>query len=922
MHTLTRLTALSLGAAALLCNVPAQATLADYQTAVTNEFSLISFYTFDQGNANDSLGLHNGTTNGGVIFAAGIAEDSLAMVLDGTGRASLGIVPDFDFSDTTGSVEAWVQVGWSGSSPGYNPCLFADRDGGPVRWSLHMNGDKGGIGVWNGSAYSTVPLAAPGTKWHHLVVVFDNGITEIFWDGLSLGTFGCPLLGSGSSTQIGSSAADQTNEGWIGAFDEVAFYADALPASTVQAHYAAFFAGTPPVIIAQPRSGNFLPGVQLQLKVGATGPSLTYQWSKNGSAISGATDSTLTFFSLAAGDAGTYNVLVHNPAGDVTSSNAVITLTDTLPPQLVQYQAAVLAEPSLVGYYSFDRLNADTSIGYYVGTLTGTADFGQGVEGGPDQGLLLDGAGSVALGSVPDFDFPDGTGTVEAWVRADWPDSFNSYNPCLFADRDGGLVAWSVHMNADKRGLGVYNGSVYLPQSISDAGSDWHHVAIVFDAGTNTIYWDGLPVRAVEQPFPPFASSSTQLGSSGWIQIAEPWIGLLDEVALYADALPASAIHDHYKALLGDAAPQITVQPVGGAFYTGQPFTMGVGATGADRTYQWSKDSIAISGATNWNLVFASLTPADSGTYSVAVSNSGGTTNSVEVALLVGNNLAQYQAAVENEPSLISYYTFDASDFADQKGPNDGSAVGTVNFAQGVGLGADQAILLDGTGHVALGQVPDFEFTNGQGTVEAWIRADWTADPGYAPTLFSDRVASLGRVDWSVHMGPFRNIIGNWNGAFFQTAGLPGVSDWHHFAITFGGDRVAMYWDGLPLGSFAQPIDQDIGLSAQIGSSDPVTTTEGWIGGIDEVAFYSTTLGPEAIYNHFFAMVGPGTQPSLTITRAGNQVILSWPTDVVGYTLEYATSLTAVSWTPVDGVVNNSVTLPIETGSRFFRLRK
>ncbi|HEY5909075.1 MAG TPA: LamG-like jellyroll fold domain-containing protein [Verrucomicrobiae bacterium] len=921
MKAFPRVSTLSLGAAALLCTPTAHATLADYKNAVTNEAGIISFYTFDQSNAIDSRGLHNGTASGGASFGPGISSGSTALLLDGTGRVNLGLVPDFDFTDTTGSIEAWVRVDWPGTSPGYNPCLFADRNGGPVRWSVHMNGNKSGVGVWNGMGYATLPISAPGTAWHHLVVTFSFGSVEMFWDGVSIGTFAAELAGAANSTQIGSSSSGVTAEGWIGAFDEVAFYADPLSATAVQAHYAAFFAGTPPVITSQPLSGNYLPAVPLRVAVGATGPSLSYQWSKGGVPITGATDSALTFSSLTAGDAGTYRVAVHNPAGDVISSNAVITVTDTLPSPLVQYQTAVVAQPSLLASYSFDRLTADTTVGLYNGFLSGTAYYGQGVDGGPGQGVLLDGSGHVALGTISDFDFADSTGTVEAWVRADWSSSFGSYAPCLFADREGGQVTWSVHMNADKKGLGVWNGSSYQPLPLPDARTDWHHLAVVFDTGTNTIYWDGLALGTREQALG-LGSASTQLGSSTSLLTTEGWIGLLDEVAFYADALPPSTIQNHYMAFVGNTRPVITVQPVGGAFYTSQPFEMLVGATGADRTYQWFKNTISIPGATNWNLTFPSLAPADSGDYFVSVSNPSGTTNSITVALQVGNNLGQYQAAVSNETSLISYYTFDVANGADSKGTNNGSVVNLVSFGPGVGLGNDNALVLDGSGHIALGVVPAFDFADGNGTVEAWIRPDWTTNPGYDPTLFANRIASAIQVDWSIHMARFQDVIGNWNGLFYQTAPLPGFSGWHHFAVTFGGDKVAMYWDGQPLGGFSQPIHLTTGLTTQIGSSDPVTTTEGWIGGLDEVAFYRSTLGPDAILNHFLAMVGSAPRPSLSISRSANQVILSWPAATTGYTLEYAPSLTTPAWTPVTGVVNNTVTNDIAAGNRFFRLRK
>ena len=67
--------------------------------------------------------------------------------------------------------------------------------------------------------------------------------------------------------------------------------------------------------------------------------------------------------------------------------------------------------------------------------------------------------------------------------------------------------------------------------------------------------------------------------------------------------------------------------------------------------------------------------------------------------------------------------------------------------------------------------------------------------------------------------------------------------------------------------------------------------------------FTARALGADAIWNHYLAMVGP---PSLSYSLVGTQLTLSWPADVTGYTLEYAESLPAISWTPVSGVVNNS----------------
>ena len=80
---------------------------------------------------------------------------------------------------------------------------------------------------------------------------------------------------------------------------------------------------TPPSITTQPVSQTIPPGNTATFTVVATGASpLAYQWRKNGTAIAGATASTLTIRSTSVADNGAYTVVVTNSIGTVTSSAA------------------------------------------------------------------------------------------------------------------------------------------------------------------------------------------------------------------------------------------------------------------------------------------------------------------------------------------------------------------------------------------------------------------------------------------------------------------------------------------------------------------------------------------------------------------------------------------------------------------------
>ncbi len=85
---------------------------------------------------------------------------------------------------------------------------------------------------------------------------------------------------------------------------------------------------TAPTITAQPTAVSVAAGARATLSVTATGSNpLTYQWSRSGVTLAGATNSTYSIATTTAADAGTYTVTVTNSAGSVTSSAAALTVT-------------------------------------------------------------------------------------------------------------------------------------------------------------------------------------------------------------------------------------------------------------------------------------------------------------------------------------------------------------------------------------------------------------------------------------------------------------------------------------------------------------------------------------------------------------------------------------------------------------------
>jgi hypothetical protein len=88
-----------------------------------------------------------------------------------------------------------------------------------------------------------------------------------------------------------------------------------------------FAYGPPPVIIVQPLSTSVLSlGIATFTVVASSGTTMTYQWTKDGQDILGATSATYSLLSATRADAGSYAVKVTNAGGTVTSSTAVLAI--------------------------------------------------------------------------------------------------------------------------------------------------------------------------------------------------------------------------------------------------------------------------------------------------------------------------------------------------------------------------------------------------------------------------------------------------------------------------------------------------------------------------------------------------------------------------------------------------------------------
>src|SRR5258707_2727949 len=101
-------------------------------------------------------------------------------------------------------------------------------------------------------------------------------------------------------------------------------------------------AAVAPSITTQPASQTVTAGQPAAFTVAATGAeTLTYQWKKNGTAMSGATSSSYTTPATTSSDNGAqFTVTVSNSTGSVTSTAATLTVSASQEPHSITTQPA------------------------------------------------------------------------------------------------------------------------------------------------------------------------------------------------------------------------------------------------------------------------------------------------------------------------------------------------------------------------------------------------------------------------------------------------------------------------------------------------------------------------------------------------------------------------------------------------------
>ena len=451
-------------------------------------------------------------------------------------------------------------------------------------------------------------------------------------------------------------------------------------------------------ILTQPANVSECLGNPAILSVSATGSHLSYQWYKGltlleyGTTYSGVVSDKLTINSMAAENAGDYNVVVKGDCGTVTSSTATLSLRTA---------TSITTQPvnqtgCLGGMATFTVSAAGSDLNYRWRKGTTPLDNGGNIAGASSSSLVISSLSAADVYGRYNVVVTGSCGTVvsdNVALAVTGSTSINS-QPISATVCEGDLASLSV----DASGGGDltyqwYKGAAPLtnsgsvqgatsttltisPAALADSGSNYK-VVITGTCGVLTsnlvslvvVPATGIVTNPADQSACVGASAAMTVAATGtnlsyqWYRGVTPVLNGTRISGATSPNLTINPVADsdaatNYNVVVTGSCGQATsgnaaltvlpvtasgAKPFNQSVCTGSSATFVVLATGTNLTYQWRKGATAltnggrISGATSSSLVIGNVTAADAGTdYGVVITGRCGnvTWTGVELAVL------------------------------------------------------------------------------------------------------------------------------------------------------------------------------------------------------------------------------------------------------------------------------------------------
>ena len=646
-----------------------------------------------------------------------------------------------------------------------------------------------------------------------------------------------------------------------------------------------------PVITKQPSNQGVIEAQTATFFVEVTDDTLTYQWYKDGTAVTGATDSIYTTpATVPADNNAQFSVKVSNSHGSDSSSAAKLYVTAS---------AERVTDGELVLY------NFKEGGGNKINDISGVASpldlniHNTSSVDWSNNGLYVkDGAvinsTSSATNKLIDSVVSSNEITIEMWIR-----------PLVIQNsRIINLTTSDINVDFGVEALPDKNGYNFIVKTTTtnDIGApgiedtiglskDLIHLTFTRSSdGISRIYRNGIET----------ASSTIGGNLSNWVYNARlslgsllsgsiPWKGIFYLTAIYDRALDsAEIVHNFSLGVKGSEPPFIFEEPQTEKSLDGYSASFSVNvASNLPLSYQWQKDGIDIPGATDSSYTIPQVSLNDSGSvFRVIVANSSGSDTSMNAILIV-------KGINPNCPDGITHYYHlneSSSPYKDTVGFSNGTS--SLSPASTTGI-VGQALNFSNQEQINIPDDNTFDWTSNESfSIEFWMKTNSSS----GTNVIIGRYASTSGLSWWVGLNSTGNVIfslrnsGNEQAVVGGNSG-PAVNDnnWHLIAATrdANANKLYLYVDGNKIDSISKTYTHGFDASTPITLGYlNITPYYYYKGSLDEVAIYLVALTQSIIQNHYTkGLKGVGycgiiptisSPKNLKAIAKFKQVVLTW----------------------------------------------
>ena len=685
-----------------------------------------------------------------------------------------------------------------------------------------------------------------------------------------------------------------------------------------------------PVITKQPKTQGVIEGDSATFFIEVTGDTLTYQWYKDGAAISGATDSMYTTpATVLADDSSLFSVKVTNSHGSDSSKAVALYVTAS---------GARVTGGELV-LYNFNEGSGNT-----INDVSGVGDpynltinKPSGVEW-TDHGLLVIDSALIKSTSndlkITNTVKQTNEITVEFWLR-----SISIENNIVFALTLGSADAnffvetyvpfgynWAVRTTTTDNHA--------FPGTLDTTGVNTNLVHLVLTRssdGVSKIYRDGIEVASKNIGGDCSNwSSITYLSLASFLGGEKPWKGIFYLAAVYGRALDSAEVVHNFIRGTGVDDPLIVEQPQDKKILVGYDVTFSSKAVGhSPISYQWQKNGTDISGATDSLYTISKVNFADSGNvYRVIATNTSGSDTSNNAVLSV------IGVSADCPDGIIHYYHLSetTSPYKDTVGFSDGTSSTPPTPVQGI-VGTAQSFSNQKI------NIPDdrsFDWKSNESfSIEFWIKTNST--PSDAEVVVGRRYSSSANNIWWIGLNSNAKVVFQLtdSGGSGVTIGDKGsaLSDnaWHLIAAVRDNDngKNYLYVDGVKIDSAVQSYSAGFEGTNDVSLGYINFTPYYYYSGLlDEVAFYSVALTEAVIQNQYnkglkglgyceLVISAPSDLKAIKDTQDTTNVKLSWSdnsSNELGFVIQrkLGDSASVAAYSNIDTVAAN-VTSYVDT---------